>query len=82
MDTTLAVLSGILGFAGIVSAIGGTMLAIRAARDKERKAAKAELDTVTGMLAGERQQRLDCERHVYHLSLTLAEHGIDPPVAG
>ena len=81
MDTTLAVLSGVLGFAGIVSAIGGIMLAVRAARDKERKAAKAELDSVSGMLADERQARLECERHTYQLSLTLARHGIDPPAA-
>lgn len=79
MDTTLAVLAGILGFAGVVSAVGGVMLAIRAARDKERKAAKAELDEVTGMLTSERRLRIRAERYSYDLALLLAQHGIKPP---
>jgi hypothetical protein len=79
VDTTLAVLAGILGFAGVVSAIGGIMLAIRAARDKERKAAKAELDDLSGMLSEERRLRIQAERQVFDLTLLLARHGIDPP---
>jgi hypothetical protein len=79
VDTTLAVLGGILGFAGVVSAIGGILLAVRAARDKERKAAKGEIDGLAAMLTEERHLRLTCERHVYNLTLLLARHGIDPP---
>jgi len=54
------------------------LLAIRGARDRERKAAKREIDDLSIMLSDERHQRILAERHVYDLSIKLAEHGIDP----
>ena len=68
----------ITGAAGIVTAVGGVLIAIRAARDKERKAAKAEIDDLGAMLSTERHQRLEAERRNYDLALKLARHGIDP----
>lgn len=64
------------GFAATITAVGGILLAIRAVRDKERKAAKAELDNVNTMLVEERQQRLVAERDAYQARLKLAQHGI------
>jgi hypothetical protein len=55
------------------------LLAIRAVRDKERKAAKAELDSVDLMLTDERAQRLACERDLFRLRLLLTRHGIEEP---
>ena len=69
----------ITGFAGIVTAVGGVLLAIRAVRNKERKAAKNEFDTVEGMLEGERKDRIKAELENYHLKLKLAQHGIEVP---
>lgn len=77
MDS-LGLAAALTGLAGLVSAAAGVMLAVRAARDKERKSAKAELDDVSGMLADERRLRLACERRTYDLGLLLARHGIDP----
>ena len=54
------------------------MLAIRGARDRERKAAKREIDDLGTMLSDERHQRIRAERRAYDLSIKLAEHGIDP----
>jgi len=71
----VAILTGV---GGIVTATGGVLLAIRAARDKERKAAKSEIDELSHELSDERHQRLQAERRVYDLSLKLAQHGIDP----
>jgi hypothetical protein len=69
--------------AGVVTAIGGIFLAVRAVRSKERKSAKEDLDTVNKMLAQERHLRLQSERYSYDLSLELARHGIavPPPAA-
>jgi hypothetical protein len=69
----------IAGIAGVITAIGGILLAIRTVRSKERKAAKTDLDTVNLMLADERRLRIEAERHNYELLLDLAEHGIKPP---
>jgi hypothetical protein len=55
------------------------LLAIRTVRNKERKSAKEDLDTVNRMLADERRLRLSAEEHNYKLLLDLAEHGIKPP---
>jgi len=66
------------GVGGLGTAAGGVLLAVRAARDKERKAAKREIDELGGMLSSERHQRLEAERRNYDLSLRLAQHGIDP----
>ena len=69
----------IAGIGGIVAAIGGVLLAIRTVRNKERKAAKEDLDSMSHMLADERRLRIEAERHNYELLLDLAEHGIKPP---
>ena len=66
------------GLGGIITAIGGILLAIRAARDKERRAAKKEIDELSTMLTDERHQRITAERRNYDLSIKLAQHGIDP----
>lgn len=68
----------VTGAAGIVTAVGGVLLAVRAARDKERKAAKAEIDDLAAMLSTERHGRLEAEQRNYQLALKLARHGIDP----
>jgi hypothetical protein len=60
-----------------VTATGGVLLAVRAARDNERKAAKAEMASVETMLNEERHARLEAERDRYRLELLLAKHGID-----
>jgi hypothetical protein len=80
MQTGVASLIALLtGLAGIIAAAGGVLLAIRAVRTRERKAAKEELDQVTTMLSQERGLRVQSERYSYHLMLTLAEHGIEAP---
>lgn len=68
----------VTGLGGLVTACGGVLLAVRAARDKERKAAKAEIEELSGQLADERHQRLAAERRNFDLALKLARHGIDP----
>jgi hypothetical protein len=62
----------------VITAAGGILLAVRAARDKERKAAQTELGSVEVMLGEERHARLVCELRQHHLELLLARHGIDP----
>jgi len=68
------------GCAGLVTAAGGILLAIRAVRDKERKAAKDELKNVEEMLTNERKDRIDAELQIHRLTLLLAQHGIDPEI--
>src|SRR4249919_1315222 len=67
------------GAAGIVSAVGGIMLAVRAVRSKERKAAKAEIDELGQELSDERHKRLMLETQVYRIKLFLREHGFVVP---
>jgi hypothetical protein len=67
------------GCAGIISAAGGIMLAIRAVRSKERKAAKAEIDELSQELADERHKRLALETQVYKIKLFLRKHGFAFP---
>jgi hypothetical protein len=55
------------------------LLAIRSVRNRERRAAKEDLDTVSHMLADERRLRIQSEERNYGLLITLAEHGIKPP---
>jgi methylthioribose-1-phosphate isomerase len=63
------------GAAGIVSAIGGILLAIRAIRNKERKAAKEEIDELGKELTQERHTRISLERQIYNVRLFLEKHG-------
>ena len=66
------------GTAGLVTAAGGILLAVRAVRDKERKAAQAEIATLSGLLAAERHDRTAAELRAHRLEVRLARHGIDP----
>jgi hypothetical protein len=68
----------VTGCAALISAIAGVILAIRAARSKERKAAKDEIDSLTQMLNDERHARIVSELDRHELKIKLAEHGIDP----
>jgi hypothetical protein len=61
-----------------VTAAGGILLAVRAVRDKERKAAQEEIRTLQGLLAGERKDRTAVELRSHRLEVLLARHGIDP----
>lgn len=67
------------GAAGIISAVGGIMLAVRAVRSKERKAAKAEIDELGQELTAERHKRLALETQVYRIKLFLRKHGFVVP---
>lgn len=53
---------------------------MRAVRNKERKSAKEDLDTVNVMLSEERRLRIESEQRNYELMILLAEHGIKPPL--
>ena len=66
------------GLAGIVTAAGGILLAVRAVRDKERRAAKEEINTLQLLLDDERKQRIDSELATHRLKLRLAQHGLNP----
>ena len=66
------------GAAGLVTAAGGVLLAVRAVRDKERKAAQEEIATLQGLLGAERRDRVDAELAAHRLEVLLARHGIDP----
>lgn len=66
------------GLAGMVSATGGVLLAIRAVRSKERKAAAAELDQVSTELSKERAARLQAERRQHDYHVLLVKNGLDP----
>ena len=79
MADTAAALAGITGIAGVITAVGGVLLAVRAARDKERRAAHEEIKEVGDMLSEERHARIEAERRVYDLTLLLARHGIETP---
>lgn len=80
MDSTAAdVVAIITGFAAVLTAIGGMLLAIRAVRTRERRSAKEDLAAVGAMLADERRLRIRCERRQYEMALIMAQHGLDPP---
>jgi len=70
----------ITGIGGVLSAVGGVMLTVRAVRNKERKAFKEELDLVEGMLETERHEHIQAEIRNYKLRMEMAQHGIDPDV--
>jgi hypothetical protein len=77
--STADLIALLTGIAGLIAAVGGILLAVRALKSRERKSAKQDLDTVNRMLADERRLRIDAERHNYDLLIVLAEHGIKPP---
>ena len=52
---------------------------MRSVKNRERKAAKEDLDTVSHMLADERRLRIEAEERNYNLLVVLAENGIKPP---
>ena len=72
----VAILTGV---GALISAAGGLLLAIRAVRSKERKAAASEIDSLSTMLSAERHSRVQCEADRHQLRLSLTEHGIDLP---
>ena len=78
-DAEAKLLAIITGVAAIISAVSGVLLAIRAARNKERVAARKELNTVTDMLDEERADRIQAEQHNYRLALLLTQNGIEVP---
>lgn len=63
----------------MITAVGGVYLAIHTVRDKERKAARAEMLSLEGMLAAERAKRINAELTNYNLMMLLAENGIRVP---
>jgi hypothetical protein len=73
--TLIAILAGI---AGIVTAFGGVLLAVRTVRSNERKAATAEIDGLTEQIAKERQLHINCEMALHEANLLLATNGIKP----
>jgi hypothetical protein len=73
--TLIAILAGI---AGIVTAFGGVLLAVRTVRSNERKAATSEIDGLTEQIAKERQLHIDCEVALHEAYLLLATNGIKP----
>jgi hypothetical protein len=73
------VIAIITGFAGIVSAVGGMLLIVRAVRNKERKAAKQELDEVSDELHEERETRIQLEELAHQQRVLLAQSGIALP---
>lgn len=75
LDTAVVIITGL---AAIISAVAGVTLAIHAARNKERKAAKEEIDTLSSQLSEERDLRVKAELDRHNLRITLAQHGIDP----
>lgn len=75
-DTAATILAVLTGAGGIVAAVGGVLLTIRKVRTKEQEAAEAALATVEGLLAEERKRRIEVERKLYDMTLTLAQHGI------
>jgi len=60
--------------------MGGVLLAIRTVRNRERKSAKEDMDTVNHMLADERRLRIQAEERNYEMMVLLAENGIKPPL--
>ena len=74
-----SVIAILTGFAGLVAASGGVLLAIRAVRSRERKAAKAEIDELSHMLGQERERRVAVELVVYQCRVIMAQHGLTPP---
>lgn len=73
------ILAIITGLGAVVSAVCGVLLAIRAARSKERQGAKEEIDQLTEMLSEERDKRVKSELHAHKMRLLLAENGIEVP---
>jgi hypothetical protein len=68
----------VTGVAALISAIAGVILAVRAARSKERSAAAGEVGQLTTLLEAERHDRIAAELDRHELRLKLAENGIDP----
>ena len=75
LDTAVAIITGL---AALISAVVGVTLAIHAARNKERKASKEEIDTLSSQLVTERDLRVRAELDRHNLRIILAQHGIDP----
>jgi hypothetical protein len=69
----------VTGFAGIIAACGGVLLAVRAVRSKERRNAAKEYEQLVGQLDEARAAQLSAERYAHELGVLLARNGIDVP---
>jgi hypothetical protein len=74
---TLDIIAILAGTVAVISAIAGVLLAIRAARTKERRAAAAEIQELSEMLAVERDARIRTEKQLFDAHVLLAQHGLD-----
>jgi len=74
VDIVIALITGV---AGIIAAVCGVLLAIRAFRYRDRKAAAASEGQLSDMLSTERDARLQAEAELYRAKLLLAQHGIE-----
>jgi hypothetical protein len=79
VDSEAALAALLTGFAGLVAAAGGILLAVRAVRSRERKAAKAENDELANELATERKRNVALELWAYQMRVLLAQYGLTPP---
>jgi len=75
----LSLVAFVAGVAGVITAIGGVLLAIRSVRSKERQAAKQEIDQLSGMLSEARDGRIAAEMRVHELELIMVKEGIAIP---
>jgi hypothetical protein len=60
----------------IIAGAGGILLAIRAARSKERQAAASEIGELGDLLDDERKKRIECEVLAHQRAVLLAKYGI------
>lgn len=74
-----SIIAIVSGFAGIITAVGGVLLAIRAMRSKERKNAAKEIDQLADQLAAERSNVIDAEVWGQQCAMLLARAGLDVP---
>jgi ferredoxin-NADP reductase len=72
------ILAIVTGLGALISAVAGVVLAIHAARNKERRAYQDEVDQLSGMLKDERDLRVTAELASHRLRVQLARNGIEP----
>ena len=78
-DTATTIIAVVTGASGVMAAVGGVLLVIRKARTREQLAAEAALAVTEGMLIDERAKRIRAEATAHAATVTLVEHGLDPP---